>query len=546
MSPFSASLLSLFIITVLLVPSVTAQMSHSAGEITGDGTIASTLRINSGSNSVSVGNSPPNPQETFHVFGNARIGSSTVYAQLQFADSSVYIDSEDGINLRLITPGASILIDDRVQVSGDISLTGDVDGYDISESAPVWAADSDTGNELQTLSASSGTVTLSDSGGSVTCEEITGDAGLCDGVDDVGLTSYTDTNAETECDGTNVYLDGDGNCDTITATTDTNANTLCAGTDFYLDGEGNCDLITDTNTNAATLCSSGEYLGGGSDGCLDIPSGGGSGDITSVTGSAPLTFSGCTSGTCTLGFQPKIGRARIPGYSNTYFTYIGGGTGYSSNPADLVVNNVVRNDPNFDLEVLGQGKVLLSSSDDDAGGAGLIYFPDGGSFYMRESGESSASGYGENSNGEYCNIFVIDGGAEGDWCDGSEKITVSSGVEFEIGCPSGFTSIKRADNQLGCMQTSENGVANWRTAMNNCFTSYGGRLPTLNEWFISIYNYNLNNEADDWELTGNIERLPSVIMVDYDSGYSPAINGLRWSTGNMQGNSYAYRCWIPR
>jgi hypothetical protein len=120
---------------------------------------------------------------------------------------------------------------------------------------------------------------------------------VADGVDfesralveaDISDLSHTvDTNANTICTGTSVYLDGEGNCDTITPaaqlsdlsdvdtstptnrnvlvadgvdfesralveadisdlthTTDTNANTICTGTGNYLDGEGNCDALT--------------------------------------------------------------------------------------------------------------------------------------------------------------------------------------------------------------------------------------------------------------------------------------------------------------
>lgn len=57
----------------------------------------------------------------------------------------------------------------------------------------------------------------------------------------------TDTSADTLCTGTNVYLDGDGNCDTLTIAADTNADTICTGTTTYLDGEGNCDTLDTTD-----------------------------------------------------------------------------------------------------------------------------------------------------------------------------------------------------------------------------------------------------------------------------------------------------------
>jgi len=104
-----------------------------------------------------------------------------------------------------------------------------------------------------------------------------------------------DTNANTLCSGTSTYLDGEGNCDTLTSYpgncgadqvrvagtcrtipdcdaetqtlnydqttdtwscltddsggTDTNAGTICSGTTTYLDGEGNCDNIDNVYVN---------------------------------------------------------------------------------------------------------------------------------------------------------------------------------------------------------------------------------------------------------------------------------------------------------
>lgn len=82
----------------------------------------------------------------------------------------------------------------------------------------------------------------------------------------------TDTGPSPDCSGTSTYQDGEGNCDAVggdvsggldalvvadnshnhtesnisdlSHTTDTNANTICTGTDVYLDGEGNCDTIS--------------------------------------------------------------------------------------------------------------------------------------------------------------------------------------------------------------------------------------------------------------------------------------------------------------
>ncbi len=50
------------------------------------------------------------------------------------------------------------------------------------------------------------------------CVAITGSADLCDGNDAGGI---ADTSADTICAGTSMYLDGDGNCDTLYTDTDT-------------------------------------------------------------------------------------------------------------------------------------------------------------------------------------------------------------------------------------------------------------------------------------------------------------------------------------
>jgi hypothetical protein len=71
----------------------------------------------------------------------------------------------------------------------------------------------------------------------------------------------------------------------------------------------------------------------------------------------------------------------------------------------LVIGNTVRNDHNYDLEVLGQGKMLISSGDTVAGGSGVIYFPKDGSFYLREAGTNADSAYGANSVSGYTEIF---------------------------------------------------------------------------------------------------------------------------------------------
>ena len=73
---------------------------------------------------------------------------------------------------------------------------------------------------------------------------------------------------------------------------------------------------------------------------------------------------------------------------------------------------------------------------------------------------------------------------------------------LEVACPAGFTNIIAADNQLGCMQTDEaNGGIPlvWEDSADFCFDNFGGRLPSTGEWYITMANFDLNDEIDNWE-----------------------------------------------
>jgi hypothetical protein len=74
---------------------------------------------------------------------------------------------------------------------------------------------------------------------------------------------------------------------------------------------------------------------------------------------------------------------------------------------------------------------------------------------------------------------------------------------LDIACPTGFTAIIGGTGglkrKLGCMQTAEEGSATWENANDDCFNTYGGRLPTSSEWFIAAANFALTDETDDYE-----------------------------------------------
>jgi len=105
-----------------------------------------------------------------------------------------------------------------------------------------------------------------------------------------------------------------------------------------------------------------------------------------------------------------------------------------------------------------------------------------------------------------------------------------------LSCPIGFTKVESQGRILGCMQNSEEGTAIWEVATNNCFTKYGGRLPSASEWTISASQYTLNDETDDWEF-----------MDDWTATNDRGCIG-NGGINQMQycgGSSRAYRCFIP-
>jgi len=114
-------------------------------------------------------------------------------------------------------------------------------------------------------------------------------------------------------------------------------------------------------------------------------------------------------------------------------------------------------------------------------------------------------------------------------------------VQLERSCPGGFTNVKSGNNQLGCMQDSENASASWVNAANYCFVVYGGRLPSNSEWYAFANNYSFTR-------TGNREWLDAPMWhSSYGLLYAIASDT---DMANINGESPAgprvYRCWIPR
>jgi len=124
-----------------------------------------------------------------------------------------------------------------------------------------------------------------------------------------------------------------------------------------------------------------------------------------------------------------------------------------------------------------------------------------------------------------------------------EDLTVDGNVNITGNltrpCPTGFTSIENKGNQLGCMQTAEEGSGSWEVASDDCFDTYGGRLPTTGEMYISFANFVLTDEDEDWERCDDYAYYNSVDQ-------HAVMDGPTSQSVLEDATSVAYRCWLPR
>ncbi len=129
--------------------------------------------------------------------------------------------------------------------------------------------------------------------------------------------------------------------------------------------------------------------------------------------------------------------------------------------------------------------------------------------------------------------------------DGNNCASAPLGGSNSVTCPSGFTNVKAAGNQLGCMQNDEaNGgaTATWNAASDFCFDNFGGRLPSSGEWYIAMANYNLNDENDDAEWNDGANS-----YTEYDQhATSGDLTDIAFSSPRDDWNVTTFRCWIPR
>jgi hypothetical protein len=148
-------------------------------------------------------------------------------------------------------------------------------------------------------------------------------------------------------------------------------------------------------------------------------------------------------------------------------------------------------------------------------------------------GDPSASGFAlPTTDGTIDQVLATDGSGSIAWVDV---------VDLESACPVGFTSVSAQGRTLGCIQDDEEGTANVLVAMNTCFTSYGGRLPSLDEWYTAMSNYALSNEIDDFELTRNNSGTSTIVIIGNGSLGNTSTVSLTTPSATA-----AFRCWLEK
>jgi len=124
-------------------------------------------------------------------------------------------------------------------------------------------------------------------------------------------------------------------------------------------------------------------------------------------------------------------------------------------------------------------------------------------------------------------LFVID-------TSGNLNIT---GKIYQQGCRSGFTR-----TGLGCIQTDEQGSGIFNTSVDNCYTTYKARIPTIEEYYAG-YKEGMLNADDDDEWLGVAIGL-AVQGAYFDASASSSVEPDDVSTQAFS-VSTAYRCFIP-
>jgi len=194
--------------------------------------------------------------------------------------------------------------------------------------------------------------------------------------------------------------------------------------------------------------------------------------------------------------------------------HVNGGVVVSGKTAD-VEGNIQWDGSNF-LGYDGADWVPLDVQTATGGG----WTDDGGTVRLTTAGDSVGIGTTDTTSGK----LVIDGG-------------------ISLVCPAGFTWVGSNSRFIACVQTAEEGSANWPTAMDDCFDTYGGTLVTAEVGFIARQNFAayFTDLTDDDEWYANADA--SAASNNYTAWDQSDGNAYSIKTENYS-NSNAYRCMV--
>ncbi len=247
-----------------------------------------------------------------------------------------------------------------------------------------------------------------------------------------------------------------------------------------------------------------------------------------VLGNASGSTTGTTYGVygVSYGNNPSAG---VYGYSPT-----GGGEGVmgESSGGIGVYGRGLNGGVGVSAYTSGTGGYAIYAQNDGTGGNYGIFGQTAST-----NGGKAVHGYASGSSGV---VYAISGQVTSS-TGFSGYFTGGRGV-FQV-CPSGFTSIDDSSayaRQLGCIQTAEanSGTAiTWWNAQEYCFDNYGGRLPSVGEWYLAASNFGLTDETDDYEWTDDM----AVNQDRADMIGSGSITALSY---DLVGNNHVFRCWL--
>ncbi len=186
--------------------------------------------------------------------------------------------------------------------------------------------------------------------------------------------------------------------------------------------------------------------------------------------------------------------------------------------------------PTQNLNVIGTGNFTGTVFGSEFRGKIVAITTSGDAIFGQTSDATAYSGQFTGGRGVYVN----------DNLNVTNNITLVGDVIID--CPVNFTSIEAAGRQLGCMQTVEEGNANWDTAVDDCFDTYGARLPFASEWSISMNNFALQNETSGLEwMSDYCVRADAIYTAHGVIGNGDiTTENCAADTGNWE-----YRCFIP-